>query len=195
MTNGEVFMRNVSLKSCIQMAYHLSEGRLIGPDWLSTTSFDIVAKPPSGAPRDQTREMMQALLSDRFKLAIHHESRMLPAFALVVGKNGPKLQKGGPGGPNVDVNNYKMNGKGMTMVNLAEALSRHLDRPVVDKTGLEGVFDLNLEWSPEEKPEDVKSAPSIFTAVQEQLGLKLQAEKLPLDVVVVDHMERKPTEN
>jgi uncharacterized protein (TIGR03435 family) len=202
-TNGEVIMRNVSLKGCIQLAYHLADGRLFGPDWLSTTRFDIVAKPPSGSPHDQYRQMMQALLADRFKLAIHHESRMLPAFALVVGKNGPKLQKGEPGGPHVDTENTKMTGRGMTMANLAETLSQHLDRPVVDKTGLDGFFDLHLEWSPEEKPSDEKSAaaaqpptgPSIFTAVQEQLGLKLQAEKLPIDVVVVDHIEREPTEN
>jgi uncharacterized protein (TIGR03435 family) len=202
-TNGEVIMSNVSLKSCIQFAYHIQDGRLFGPDWLSATSFDIVAKPPSGSPHDQYREMMQALLADRFKLAIHHESRTLPAFALVIGKNGPKLQKGEPGGPHVDVENTKLTGRGMTMANLAETLSRHLDRPVVDKTGLEGFFDLHLEWSPEEKPSDEKEAaaalppsrPPMFTAVQEQLGLRLQAEKLPVDVIVVDHMERLPTEN
>jgi uncharacterized protein (TIGR03435 family) len=202
-TNGEVFMRNVSLKGCIQMAYHIAEGRLAGPDWLSTTSFDIVAKPPAGSPKDQYREMMQALLADRFKLAIHHESKMLPAFALLVGKNGPRMQPGEAGGPHVDVENNKMTARGMTMANLAETLSRHLDRPVVDKTGLNGFFDLQLEWSPEEKPADEKSAaaaplppgPTIFTAVQQQLGLKLEAQKLPIDVIVVDHMERVPTEN
>jgi uncharacterized protein (TIGR03435 family) len=202
-TNGEVIMRNVSLESCIQFAYRIAEGRLFGPNWLSTTRFDIIAKPPSGSPRDQYREMMQALLADRFKLFIHHESRMLPAFALVVGKTGAKMQKGEPGGPHVDVENTKLTGTGMTMANLAETLSRHVDRPVVDKTGLDGFFDLHLEWSPEEKTSDEKSAsgappppgPSIFTAVQEQLGLRLQAEKLPIDVIVVDHVERLPTEN
>lgn len=195
-SNGELMLRNVSLKDCIELAYHVTGARLSGPDWLSSTSFDIIAKPPSGSPHDVYRLMTQALLADRFKLAIHHESRILPAFALVVAKNGPKLEKGEPGGAHVSSKKTNLTGRGMTMADLAEFLSGRVDRTVVDKTALDGVFDLHLEWSPDEKLTDDKAArPSIFTALQEQLGLKLQAEKLPLDVVVVDHIERLPTEN
>ena len=97
--------------------------------------------------------MLQSLLAERFKLAVHHESKVLPAFALVVGKTGPKMQEGKTGGPNVDGKNTSFTGTGMTMADLADTLASHVDRPVVDKTGLAGFWDLHLEWSPEELDE------------------------------------------
>jgi len=146
-SNGEVILRNVPLKDCIELAYDVNDARITGPDWLATERFDILAKPPSGSPHDQLRPMMQALLKDRFKLAVHVESKMLPAFALVVAKGGPKMEAGEPGGPQVDSGSTHITGKGMSIAQLADNLAGHVDRPIIDKTGLDGVFNLNLEWS------------------------------------------------
>jgi len=198
-SNGEVILRNVPLRDCIELAYNVNDARITGPDWLATERFDILAKPPSGSPHDHYRPMMQALLKDRFKLAVHFESKMLPAFALVVGKGGPKMEKGESGGPQVNGGNTHITGKGMSMAQLADNLAGHVDRPIIDKTGLEGVFNLNLEWSLDEPAKTSDSAapakPSIFTAIQEQLGLRLDSQRLPVEIVVVDHVERVPTEN
>jgi uncharacterized protein (TIGR03435 family) len=202
-SNGEVILRNVPLRDCIEMAYQVNDARISGPDWLATERFDIVAKPRAGYPHDheQYRPMLQALLADRFKLVIHHESKMLSAFALVVSKMGPKLEKGDPGGAHVNGGNTHITGTGMSIVELADNLTGKVDRPVVDKTGLEGVYNLQLEWAPEEKggepaaKPDAPPGPSLFTAIQEQLGLRLDSQKLPVDIVVVDRVEKVPTEN
>jgi uncharacterized protein (TIGR03435 family) len=182
------------------MAFHVNDARISGPDWLATTRFDILAKPPADSPHDQFRLMMQALLADRFKLVVHRESKVLPTFALVVGNNGPKLEKGEPGGAQVNGGSTHITGKGMSMAELADNLTGNVDRPVVDQTGLDGVFDVSLEWSREEavKPGDAAATaplPGLFTAIQEQLGLRLESRKLPVDIVVVDRVEKMPTEN
>src|SRR5260221_90014 len=109
-SKGGVTMRNVSLKQCIEMAYDVKDYALSGPDWLSSEKFDIVAKPPSGTPDDQFRPMMQSLLGDRFKLAVRREPKTLSAYALVVGKNGPQLQKV-EAGDGSHMNNDGNNGK------------------------------------------------------------------------------------
>jgi len=193
-SNGEVILRNVPLRDCIEMAYNVNDARIAGPEWLATARFDIIAKPPSGTPHDQFRGMMQSLLLERFKLSVHRESKTLPVFAIVVGKGGHKLQPGEPGGAHVDGSNNRLTGKGMSMADLADNLAGRVDRPVVDQTGLDGVYDLHLEWSPDDtsKPAD---SPSLFTAIQEQLGLRLDSRKLPVDIVVVDHIEKLPTDN
>jgi uncharacterized protein (TIGR03435 family) len=210
-SNGEVIARNVSLKNCVKMAFHVDDSRLRGPDWLSSVRFDIVAKPPVGSSHDQYRAMMLALLEDRFKLAFHRESKPLAAFALVVAKSGPKLKKGEHDGSHLNTDNNKLDAQGVPMNQFADYLSNRLDRPVVDKTNLEGSYDFKLEWSAEDyrppappdgtnlaQPRSIKEAaagPSFFTAIQEQLGLKLESAKLPIDIVVVDHVEKVPTEN
>jgi uncharacterized protein (TIGR03435 family) len=207
-SGGEVIMRNVPLRNCIEMAYHVDDARLSGPDWLASERFDIVAKPPVGAPRDQYRQMLQTLLADRFKLIAHRESKMLPAIALVVGKNGPKLRKGDPGGPHFDVDNTTLTAGGASMAQFADHLSDMVDRPVVDKTGLEGVFDFRLEWLPDEyqsstaseageqrSRNEMRTGPAFFRALQEQIGLRLESQKLPIEIVVVDRIEKVPSEN
>jgi uncharacterized protein (TIGR03435 family) len=197
-SKGGVTMRNVSLKQCIEMAYDVKDYALSGPDWLGSEKFDIVAKPPSDTPEDQFGPMLQSLLADRFKMTVHRESKTLSAYALVVGKNGPQLQKAEAGEGshmNNDGNNgkSKLTGQRVSMPRLADFLSRQLDRPVIDMTELPGVFDLKLEWADERQA--TAEGPSLFTALQEQLGLKLEARKLPVEILVVDHVAKVPTEN
>ena len=141
--------------------------------------------------------MLQALLAERFKLEVHREPKVMSAYALVVAKGGPKMTAVEAGkGSSMNTNNNHLTAKNTTMQRLADYLARQTGRPVVDQTELKGAFDFTLEWTPEEsKSTSADAGPSLFTALQEQLGLKLQTHKLPVDILVVDHMERTPTEN
>jgi uncharacterized protein (TIGR03435 family) len=198
---GRIDFNNVTLKRCIMGAYKIGQAQIVGgPDWLDSIRFEIVAKADQPIDDDgQLMVMMQSLLADRFKLAVHQETRTLPAYVLEVGKNGAKLKKseGGEAKTNSghDSNGVAtMDAMAITMDRFAEVLSRQMDLPVVNRTGLEGIFDLKLRWSPiNSRPTAADSGPTIFTAIQE-LGLRLQSQKTPLAVLVIDRAE-KPTEN
>ena len=163
----------------------------------------------------QIRERLRSLLAERFQLVLHKETKEFPVYGLVVAKNGPKMEesKDGDGSPQ-NMNRNNSNGKNVLTAKrasipmLVNALSNTLGRPVVDQTGLKGTYDLNMEWAqdlggagkgpdfPGEKPEAVSEAsgPSIFTAIQQQLGLKLESQKGPVEVIVIDRAE-KPSDN
>ncbi len=193
-TDGNLLrMKNVTLKACITWAFRVTDAQVSGPPWLETERFDIVAKAESGSPQPK---MMEALLAERFKLAVHREMKELTVYALVVGKNGPKLKKVDPGEDDTTSRRGHLTAQKVSMDRLARFLAGpnvKLGRPVVDQTGLEGVYDFNLDWTPEgTEPGNV---PSIFIALQEQLGLRLEARKSPVEVLFVDHVERIPTEN
>ena len=201
---GELVMRNITLKQLVQIAYDVRDYSMSGPTWLDSERFDINAKTPSeiAATKDSQqrgvlfRGAMQALMADRFKLVVHHETRTVPAYALVVAKGGLKVKPvEADGGWNETTNKGKLTATKMSMDRLGDWLGRRLDRPVVDKTNLKGVFSFELEYSPEQNPPPDDFRPSIFTALQEQLGLRLQSQRLPVDIVVVDRVERVPTEN
>ena len=205
---------NYYLKSLIFDAYGLKQFYQIvgGPGWIDSEGFDIEAKvvPAGGStPQPLTRElrkqMQRSLLADRFKLAVHNETRELPVYELVVAKNGPKFRLANPGEKFNDSTNFSGMLTVLTLQNLQISaltleLSSRLSCPVLDKTGLTGKYDIKLEWARDTGPSvgnataDNASGPSIFTAVQEQLGLKLQPAKAPVDVIVIDHIER-PSEN
>ena len=201
----------------------INHEQVIGePAWSNTAGFDIDAKvAPADVPTlskmtfEQRRTMFQSVLAERFKLAVHHETRELPLYVLSVAKGGPKFKESAPDDPaatarrrGMTINNGKLTANDAQLSMLVTMLSRSTGRTVVDKTGLAGNYDFTLEWAPDEggpsspgaatgaatgsAPD--QSAPSIFTAVQEQLGLKLESSKGPLDVIVVDHIER-PTED
>jgi uncharacterized protein (TIGR03435 family) len=224
--NGRFTATNESLKNIMQYdAYGIPGSRILdGPKWLDSTKFDIQAKMDDSAadhlrtlPRDQrrleTQAMFQQLLADRFKLAVHWETRELPVYALIVARKGPKLQ---PAKDSLEGSNISSNGsraglefttKGITLPQLAEALtqalSRELGHNVIDKTDIKGRYDLTLKWTPDAGTAPIAtggtasladSGPSIFTAVQEQLGLKLEPAKAPVQVLVIDHAEM-PSEN
>lgn len=194
LTPGRISMENVSLKKMLLNAYAIPDDReymIAGPDWLGSLHFDVVATFDSGAGETQVRAMLQQMLTDRFRLAAHKESRQMPLYSLAVAKGGSKIHavedgqgktSGGPG--------HFVASK-TTIQHFADLLAKQLGAPVTNATGLEGVYDFTLDWS----AADNGDGPSIFTALQEQLGLKLESTKGPLEVVIVDHMEKTPTEN
>jgi uncharacterized protein (TIGR03435 family) len=200
--NDTITFTNASLADCIRFAYGLSSNlQLLGPDWTTSpeSRYDIVAKAAPGTTRDQFPEMMKELLAERFKLVYHHEQRSLSYFALVAAKGGPRMP-----GPTAAPATIPAGVKGqlrivsnrMPMSDVVSLLSRYMKALVVDQTGLAGEFEVKLVWTPDDRPvpEDQQGA-SIFAAVQEQLGLKLESRKGPMEVMVVDRAEKTPTEN
>jgi uncharacterized protein (TIGR03435 family) len=197
---------NYSLQKLITWAYDVEDDRLYGkPKGLDSVRYDILANAPEHDPPSAQRtrpsplqQMMQALLADRFKLALHREKKELPMYALVVDKNGPKVHL--TQAPDVMGQNPfsipatgRLVGTQVTTWMLAKVLSSQLHRSVEDRTNLQGVFDFKLEWTPDTV--EPANGPSLFTALPEQLGFKLEARKGPVEVLVIDHIENAPTEN
>ena len=211
---GRFVAKNVNVKFLIQQAYGVRDFQITGgPGWIGSERFDVTAKAESGdnMTPDQLKPMLQALLADRFKLTLRRETKELPVYALVVAKNGPRLQQveGGPSQPKgsqVRMGRGLINAQAAPITLLATQLSNQIGRSVIDRTGLTGNYDFKLEWTPEdgqpmalkggeESPQPVSgSGPSIFTAVQEQLGLKLESQKGPVEILIIDRIE-KPSEN
>lgn len=250
---ARVNFSDLSLAELIRAAYRVKLYQISGPDWITTTRFDVVAKLPEGAKTDQVPEMLRTLLEERFHLALHNSSKEMPVYALVVGKEGSKLKEstpddatdgagaaaggsaaGGAGGrrgegaspmtssgsgPNgsytmsAGPNGLHLDLKNMTMASMLDWLSRFTDRPVVDQTGLTGRYDLALDVSRDEMLNAARAAgmvidsarrapegatdpggDSVFASVQ-KAGLKLEPRRLPLTLLVVDRLDKTPTEN
>jgi bla regulator protein BlaR1 len=207
---GRFSTSNVSLKLLIQQAYNVKAFQISGgPGWIDSERYDLVAKADGDISGPaQLRPLLQKLLADRFQLTIHHDTKELPVYALVVGKNGPKFKESvanGPG-PNIRMGRGVIDGQGMGMEMLASQVSGQLGRTVIDRTGLKGQYEIKLEFTPEgssqrgpadgpeASPPPDPTGPSIFTALQEQLGLKLESSKGPVEIIIIDRAE-KPTEN
>ena len=196
--NGAIRWQGHSIKEYVQTAYNVKDYAYSGPVWMDTALFDVVAKIPARNQFPQYREMMQTLLADRFKLTVHRESRTVNAHLLVVDKSGLKIQAVAPGpGTSSSWGQTKVSSKNASMADFAEVLSAHLDRPVKDETGVAGRFDIKVEWLGEDAPlvAGGPSATTIFGALQDQIGLRLQTGKMTVEVVVVDHCEKLPIEN
>jgi uncharacterized protein (TIGR03435 family) len=257
---GMVNYGDFTLKMLISKAYGVKDFQVSGPDWLGSLGYDVVAKVPAGVPAEQVPLMLQALLAERFKLALHRESKTIDVYALVVGKGGPKLKESdpaelaadpgrglsrtlgdgppppprpgaGPGrglppGPGMRMlvspdGSRRISGR-MTIAQLTDAMSFFMDRPVVDLTGLNGTYDIDMTFMPDERdqmqsrlgtavvmaqppggasdarpPDGVSdsTAGSIFSAVQEKLGLKLDPRKSAAEILVIDQAEKVPMEN
>ena len=198
MLGGATRCTHVTVHTLIRWAYRLDDHQLQGgPAWLESDRFDIVAKPESFATRGEVELMVQALLADRFKLSFHRDTKELAGYEIVVGKNGPKLQAAdGDSKPRAETGMGFVTGKKMQIQFLAKALAHRLGCPVVDKTGLKSEFDYKLEWTPERRAQNPNAEPAltVFTAIEEQLGLKLEARKFPVETLAIDHVE-KPSEN
>lgn len=216
MRDGTLQATNLYLKSIITSAYGVREGLISGlPAWAETARFDIHAKVVdvdpkqfNGMSRSQRQAMIAALLLDRFHLKVHTAIRTLPVYELVIAKEGPKFSEKVP--PSVDTNERKgtiASGKvsvtkneftanDAAMLTLSSFLAETLDRTVIDKTGLTGRYNLQVKWTPDDAPasDSGNAPPSIFTALQEQLGLRLQSGKGPVETLVVDHID-PPSEN
>jgi uncharacterized protein (TIGR03435 family) len=220
---------NVGLKMLIQNAYGLKMPDMISglPGWADSAAFDIEAKMdaetiaalkamPKEQADEQRRQMMQAMLADRFRLKVHPETKELPIYSLVIAKGGFKLKDADPNNTYPDgikgfdgasrpgmmmMGHGKLTGQAIEMSALANLLSQQVHRLVVDNTELKGKYDLTLQWTPDdlssghdEAAAPADSGPTIYTALQEQLGLRLDSTKGPVDTVVVDHVEM-PSEN
>lgn len=186
-----------TLLDLITTAYHVGYAQLSGaPDWTSSEHYDLEATAGEQAiTTEQMRPMLQALLSDRFQLRIHRETRTIAMFALVVGKRGPKFQESSP----IDDTKSSIVGDGagmhldfarQTMANLASRLANNgAGRRVIDQTGLTGQYTFKLDWTPE-IPGHESELPSLMDALQEQLGLKLELTKGLGEFIVIDHVQR-----
>ncbi|HXB71735.1 MAG TPA: TIGR03435 family protein [Candidatus Acidoferrales bacterium] len=200
-SKGQIVFTNQTLKRLIERAYSVKPFQVPGPGWMETVHFDIAAKYPPDSKDDDRSLMLRTLLEDRFKLAVHRESKDMPGYALVVAKSGFKLKPVEPGGSDTNTNGDRvrtLTAKKTSMAILTDLVARWLGEVVVDKTGIDGVYDFELRWTNDDQPAngiDAAAAPSLFTALQETLGLRLQPQKVPVDIVVVDHVERVPTEN
>lgn len=242
MAPGRFVTTGSTAKQLIDLAYDIRDFQISGgPAWIGSDKYDIDAKEPDelaaqlmNLPDQQRREklglLVQSLLTDRFQLKVHRETKELPVYALVIAKNGPKLQAAKPGetygngiktpdghptgGRFMRMRPGELDGQGTPMAFLVQTLSQQLGQTVMDQTGLKGNYDFTLKWTPDpgspgmmpgpppgagpgpdkQPPPPDASGPSLFTAVQEQLGLKLQSTKGAVSIIVIDHIER-PSEN
>ncbi len=194
--HGRVTIVAETLKRCIMGAYGLGPNQIAGgPAWLDSDRFQIVAK----SERDQDGDkalmaMLRTLLAERFNLIVHREMRTVAALVLETARNGPKLEKAENGEASTNNGRGLIEARAITMSRFAEVLSRQTDLPVVDNTGLKGAFNLKLEWRPESANAATDSRPSLFDALPQQLGLRLESRKLPVETLVIDRAER-PSEN
>ena len=204
-----------SLTDLIGFAFNVQTKQIIGaPDWSDRDRYDINATlDTEGAPTDkQLRLVVRKLLEDRFKMTFHKDKKELPAFVLTVAKTGPKLTPTEATGPLPGLG-FAPAPNGVTLIvrnglvsELGELLQTMvLDRPVVDETGVSGKFDMSVTFTPDDsefhghpppvkKADDVEAAPSLFEAMQQKLGLKLESQRAPVGVIVIDHVE-KPSAN
>jgi uncharacterized protein (TIGR03435 family) len=196
-TPGQWVALNLTLREYVRRAFGVYDYQIQAAEWLSSERFDIVAKFPPHAGASELGPRLQHLLVDQFKLTVHRDSKEFPVYALIAGKNGPKMKVAADEGPEgTDSTRGHMTGKRITMARLAEFLARHMDRPVVDLTGLTAAYDVTLDWTTDEAAAgDAPTGPTLEAAVQQQLGLRLQSQKAPIAMIVVDHIERRPVEN
>jgi uncharacterized protein (TIGR03435 family) len=225
-TPAGIAWTNATLQMMMRQAYRVQDFQIVdGPGWLSTARFDVAAKADASVPQQDLPLMLRALLVDRFRLAVHHETRQLPVYALVLarvdGKFGPQFRtpsgcvrppQNQPTSPQIGQRTSSpqacdnkvlpgdMSSRGATMLTLTVNLSVFVGRTVVDRTGFTGMFDYDLRWTPDLTPQSRGNAspggpaadpnrPSLFTALQEQLGLKLESTRGPVEVLVIDHVE------
>jgi uncharacterized protein (TIGR03435 family) len=210
---GRYEVRTATMVDLISTAYNMESDKVLGgPSWLDWDRFDVAAKAPPATKQDDLNQMLQNLLADRFKLAVHKDTKQMPAYALTVGKDKSKMkQASGDGQPGCQgaqqnaapgaVPYQVMSCHNMTMEAFAQALrdfsgGLYLADPVVDKTGLTGNWDIDLKWTPRNRLAQAGSdAITLFDAIDRQLGLKLEAQKLPLPVLFVDSVNQTPTPN
>lgn len=199
LTDGadRIMHANTNLHSELARAYLVKGYQVAGPSWIYSERYDIVAKAPEGTRKDQIPTMLQTLLSERFQLVFHHENREMPVYALVAAKSF-KLRETGDSNVGYDLGGGRRILKNHSMAQLSDFLSAIVQRPVLDRTEMQGTYNFPVDMSLEElggvNANSEVSAPSIFT-VLDGFGLKLESRKAPFDVIVVDSGNKVPTEN
>jgi len=210
-TAGSLIMRNAGLPMMISWAFKVGPGLISNPDALNgfNARFDVIAKPAGPAKSDELRLMLQALLAERFKLKTHIETKTVSAYVLVEAKGGHKLTvSDAPDGSGVlpvnQPNRTALRAKSATLDQLTMFLSGPLRTPVIDMTGLKGRYDFEFDLSsflnqrqpaPPGESEQVDPISILQAALPQQLGLKLESRKMPVDLLVIDHVEKLPTQN
>ena len=192
LNGGLVQMTNVTLRMLVRFAYRVSDPQISGgPKWIDTTRFDIVAKAGHAAERAELMDMLQPLLADRFQLKFHQETQTLPGYGITVGKNGMVAKPGDPNGHcGTSTNTGEINAKACTMAELTTRLASILQRPVADLTNDSRKYDFVLRWTPDNMQSGGASdGVSLFAALQEQVGIKLESQKVPVNVLVIDRAE------
>jgi uncharacterized protein (TIGR03435 family) len=201
---GRFIATHSTLKGLIRVAYNVRAHQISGgPNWLDSERYDVLTRAEGNPDTAHVRLMLQAAFADRFKLVIHRETKNLPLYALVLAKNGPKFSETSSSD---DFSGFRI-GRGMlsghsaTPTMLANTFSNWVGRSVIDETGLKGRYDFKLEWIPDDrdstKPDEkteFQPGSSLFAIVQEQLGLKLEPRKGPVEVLIIDNAE-KASEN
>lgn len=203
---GRFQATNVSLRMLVKDAYGMRDFQIEGaPDWFDSLRWDVSAKSEKAASDEELTAMLRTLLAERFALKLRQDEKDVPVYVLTVAKNGPTMKKSEGTESQIGLRIRGMGhvtGSKATIEQLAETLSdvrlngrALLDRPVLDRTGLAGTYDFTLEWSPDFAPSGdgapaMPAGPSIFTAVEEQLGLKLETQKAPVKIYVIEHVEK-----
>ncbi len=222
---GQITYSSVSLQMLLAKAFDVEKYQVSGPPWLADRKYDIAAKVPPGTSREQFRQMLKNLLSERFALAAHEETKEHPVYAMVIGKDGPKLKVTGgdseaasgesaqvtavslakdglpvmPAGYPGHLIGMRLPGKtmlrakGESLDEFAKALTEMLDRPVINLTGLNGKYDFGIAWS--DDPHATDPEPDAFSALELQLGLKLESRKAAVRMIVVDRVDPVPVAN
>jgi bla regulator protein blaR1 len=224
-SGGQFTVSNITVKRLIEDAYRIKDFQISGgPGWIRSDLFDIAAKPDGPVSYEQFPQMLQSLLAERFQLAIKSATREMPVYVLVAAKNGPKFNVAHESDPNfIDLSGRptppgggrpritiirrgRLTAQGLNMAAFADNLANVLGRTVLDKTGLSRMYDIKIEWRPDENqiamfgamgvPEGFGAPPSdwdgptLFTALEEQLGLKLESQKGPVEIFTIEHVER-----
>jgi uncharacterized protein (TIGR03435 family) len=196
--SARLLFTNVTLRDLVKDAFGVQDQQVSGPDWMTIDRFDIAGTIPTGVSKDRFPQMLQSLLAERFGLVLHKESRVLTLYSMTAAKNGTTLQKvESASGLTSDSGRACNRVSGATtMAQLTDFLSQRLNRPVIDNTRLDGPYRIAMNWAPDAAVPDVEPCgPSLVTAAREQLGLNLNAQKGPVTVIVIDQMNRAPTEN
>jgi uncharacterized protein (TIGR03435 family) len=187
--NGKFTAVGATARFMIVLAWDLQDSQIAGgPTWFATDRFSVEANSDDGQPHNpaETREMLQNMLADRFALRTHHETREGTAYVLTVAQNGSKLKQSQTQSTNVRIGTNSIQLEGATLSRFAQQLSAILERPVIDRTGLEGTYDASLLWSDTLPKNADPDQVSIFTAIQDQLGLSLVSQRAQIDTLVID---------
>jgi uncharacterized protein (TIGR03435 family) len=187
---GTLALTGVTPHELIARAYSVRPNQVSGPSRIDEEHYDIVAKTAGPSSYVEQGLMLRAMLADRFQLVIHRETKELPVYELTVGKNGPKMPAAttDDAGPRFYPNSPGIAARQTSMQRFAELLSARVDRPVLDRTGRSGKFDITLTWAPDSADPNAEPGPSIFAAIRDQLGLKLEPGKAAVEIIVVERI-------
>lgn len=198
---GSLIMGNVRFVTAVRWAYHVLEYQVSGPGWIEDERYDIVAKAAQPVEESELRKMLQTLLAERCRLAIHRAGKEMQAYVVTVGKNGHKMQQSATeGAMSVKPNGLVLTIERADLDEVAAMATGPLRGPVVNATGLKGRWDLKLDAAPYlAEAANVKELPEMvglaITAAREQLGLNVESKKVPVEMIVIDHAEKTPIEN